>query len=67
MMEETWYIDAAYDNNCWTAALCTPDRGMRIWRLPFWVDTQQGAELTAIEMATKTALYEGKATSKTCR
>ena len=32
---------------------------MRIWKLPPWVTTQQGAELASIEMATKTAAYEG--------
>ena len=57
--EETWYVDAAYDDHRWTAAMWTPDRGMRIWRLPPWVDTQQGTKLAAIEMATKTAAYEG--------
>ena len=57
--EETWYVDTAYDDYCWTAALWTPTRGMRIWRLPTSVSTQQGAELAAIEMATKMAAYQG--------
>ena len=57
--KETWYVHAAYDDSRWTAALWTPGRGMRIWRLPTWVATQQGAQLAAIEMATKTAAYEG--------
>ena len=57
--EDTWHVDAAYDDSRWTTALRTPARGMRIWRLPPWVTTQQGDELTAIEMATKTAAYEG--------
>ena len=57
--EETWYVDAAYDDHRWTAAMWTPNRGMRIWRLPPWVGTQQGTELADIEMATKTAAYEG--------
>ena len=56
--EESLYVYAAYDDSCWTAALWTPDRGMRIWRLPTWVTTKQGAQLAAIEMATKTAAYE---------
>ena len=37
----------------------TAQRGMRIWVLPPWVSTQQGAELAAMEMAVKTAAYEG--------
>ena len=57
--EEMWYVDAAYDADQWTAALWTPDRGMRIWTLPRWVHSQQGAELAAIKMATKAAAYEG--------
>ena len=32
---------------------------MCIWTLLPWVATQQGAELAAIEMATKTAAYKG--------
>ena len=32
---------------------------MRIWPLPPWVTTQQGAKLAALEMAAKTAAYEG--------
>ena len=37
----------------------TAQHSMRIWVLPPWVSTQQGAELAAIEMAAKTAAYEG--------
>ena len=58
-MEETWYVDAAYDDHHWTAAMWNRDRGMRIWWLPPWVGTQHGAELAAIERATKAGAYEG--------
>ena len=57
--EETRYVDAAYDDHRWTAALWIPGRGMRIWRQPPWVDTQQGAELAAIEIGSKFSVYEG--------
>ena len=56
---ETWFVDAAFDDGGWTAALWTAWRGIRIWALPPWVKTQQGAELAAIQMAAKTAAYEG--------
>ena len=56
---ETWFVDTAFDDGEWTAAMWTAQRGMRIWVLPPWVSTQQGAELAAIKMAAKTAAYEG--------
>ena len=56
---ETWFVDAAFDNEEWMAAMWTAQRGMRIWVLPPWVNTQHGAELAAIEMAAMTAAYEG--------
>ena len=54
-------MDAAFDDGEWTAAMWTAHRGMRIWVLPPWVSTQQGAGLAAIEMAAKAAAYEGSA------
>ena len=55
---EQWFVDAAFDAGHWTAALWAPDRGARIWKLPPYVRTQQGAELAAIEAAVRLAAYE---------
>ena len=55
---EQWFVDAAFDAGQWTAALWTPDRGARVWKLPLWVRTQQGAELAAIEAAIRVAAHE---------
>ena len=37
--EATSCVNTAYNDSRWTAALWTPTRGMRIWRLPVWVAT----------------------------
>ena len=55
---EQWFVDAAFDAGQCTAALWTADRGARVWKLPLWVRTQQGAELAAIEAAIRVAAYE---------
>ena len=55
---EQWYVDAALDAGQWLAALWTPDRGVRVLKLPLWVHTQQGAELAAIEAAIRVAAHE---------
>ena len=55
---EQWFVDAAFDAGQWTAVLWTPDRAARVWKLPLWVRTQQGAELAAIEAAIRVAAHE---------
>ena len=55
-LEETWYADMAHNDFGWTAAHRTPECGMRICHLQPRVTTQQGAELVAIELATKTCV-----------
>jgi len=56
--QATLFVDAAKGPERYVAAMWSTTHGTRIWHLPNWVNTQQAAELAAIEHTLKLAAYE---------
>ena len=56
--QDTIFVDAAEGQYGYVAAIWSPTFGTRIWHLPSWIITQQGAELAAIEAGIKIAAYK---------
>ena len=56
---QLWFTDASFDGTAYWISLWSPHIGIRIYRAPTWVNSQQSAELLALVTAARIAAFRG--------